>query len=144
LIVQVAQLRDAASKKDAEIERLQALKDRGTLGESNLGNDKFKFKPFSASPHGRRMSTEPAVQRNHKLTMDTGGVVNEVCSVAGTWTCGYGLVNLLLSWRYLLEFRVPHKVNYVISITIQKLPKLDVHCAAHVKICLTAGSPIYE
>jgi hypothetical protein len=78
LIVQVAQLRDAASKKDAEIERLQALKDRGTPGESNLGNDKSKFKPFSASPHGRRMSTEPAVQRNHKLTMDSGGVVSEV------------------------------------------------------------------
>ncbi|CAM6051253.1 unnamed protein product [Sphagnum compactum] len=46
LRAQVAQLRDAASKKDAEIERLQALKDRGTPGESNLGNDKFKFKPF--------------------------------------------------------------------------------------------------
>ncbi|CAK9202501.1 unnamed protein product [Sphagnum troendelagicum] len=78
LRAQVAQLRDAASKKDAEIERLQALKDRGTPGESNLGNDKSKFKPFSASPHGRRMSTDPAVQRNHKLTMDSGGVVSEV------------------------------------------------------------------
>lgn len=108
LIVQVAQLRDAASKKDAEIDRLQALKDRGTPGESNLGNDKSKFKPFSASPHGRRMSTEPAVQRNHKLTMDSGGVVSEVCSVAGTWVCGYGLVTFYflegICWS--LEFHI--------------------------------------
>ncbi|CAM6015765.1 unnamed protein product [Sphagnum balticum] len=49
---QVAQLRDAAAKRDAEIERFQALKDRAPpTGESNLlANEKLKFKPMGASP----------------------------------------------------------------------------------------------
>ncbi|KAH9567065.1 hypothetical protein CY35_03G009900 [Sphagnum magellanicum] len=68
---EVAQLRDAAAKKDAEIERLQALKDRAPAGESNLGIEKLKLKAFAGSPLARRISMEPAaVQRNRKHIMD--------------------------------------------------------------------------
>jgi hypothetical protein len=68
---EVAQLRDAAAKKDAEIERLQALKDRAPAGESNLGIEKLKLKAFGGSPLARRISMEPAaVQRNRKQIMD--------------------------------------------------------------------------
>jgi kinesin family protein C2/C3 len=76
---EVAQLRDAAAKKDAEIERLQALKDRAPAGESNLGIEKLKLKAFGGSPLARRISMEPAaVQRNRKHIMDA-----EVCSLWG-------------------------------------------------------------
>ncbi|CAK9872555.1 unnamed protein product [Sphagnum jensenii] len=68
---EVAQLRDAAAKKDAEIERLQALKDRTPAGESDLGIEKLKLKAFGGSPLARRISMEPAaVQRNRKQIMD--------------------------------------------------------------------------
>jgi hypothetical protein len=81
-LLQVAQLRDAAVKKDAEIERFQALKDQALpTGESNLlANEKLKFKPMGASPRARCMNMEQAaVQRNRKLNIDREGIVAEVC-----------------------------------------------------------------
>ncbi|CAM6040060.1 unnamed protein product [Sphagnum compactum] len=74
---QVAQLRDAAAKKDAEIERFQVLKDRAPpTGEGNLlANEKLRFKPMGASPRARCMNMEQAaVQRNHKLNIDREAV----------------------------------------------------------------------
>jgi hypothetical protein len=81
-LLQVAQLRDAAAKRDAEIEWFQALKDRAPpTGESNLlANEKLKFKPMGASPCARCMNMEQAaVQSNCKLNIDREGIVAEVC-----------------------------------------------------------------
>jgi len=88
---QVAQLRDAAAKKDAEIERFQALKDRAPpTGESNLlANEKLKFKPMGASPRAQCMNMDQAaVQKNRRLHIDREGIVAEhvgqsICKMPG-------------------------------------------------------------
>jgi nicotinic acid phosphoribosyltransferase len=81
-LLQVAQLRDTAAKKDAEIEQFQALNDRAPpTGESNLlANEKLTFKPMGASPHARCMNMDQeAVQRNCKLNIYREGIVAELC-----------------------------------------------------------------
>jgi hypothetical protein len=67
--VQIAQLRDAAAKKDAEIERLQSLKDLSLPVESGMGVEKYKFKPVTAFP--RRISMDAgSLQKPRRAIMD--------------------------------------------------------------------------
>ncbi|CAM6022900.1 unnamed protein product [Sphagnum balticum] len=66
---QIAQLRDAAAKKDAEIERLQSLKDLSLPVESSMGVEKYKFKPVTAFP--RRISMDAgSLQKPRRALMD--------------------------------------------------------------------------
>ncbi|CAM6074937.1 unnamed protein product [Sphagnum tenellum] len=66
---QIAQLKDAAAKKDAEIERLQSLKDLSLPVESGMGVEKYKFKPVTAFP--RRISMDAgSLQKPRRALMD--------------------------------------------------------------------------
>jgi hypothetical protein len=76
--VQIAQLRDAAAKKDAEIERLQSLKDLSLPVESSMGVEKYKFKPVTAFP--RRISMDAgSLQKPRRALMDAATGAGDVC-----------------------------------------------------------------
>jgi kinesin family protein C2/C3 len=75
---QIAQLKDAAAKKDAEIERLQSLKDLSLPVESGMGVEKYKFKPVTAFP--RRISMDAgSLQKPRRALMDAATGTGDVC-----------------------------------------------------------------
>lgn len=78
---QVALLKEAASKKDAEISNLQTFKERFERGESALGLEKPKSRPSKPTARSRASIDLTAAQ---KVRMVQNEVVNggvEVCSL---------------------------------------------------------------
>lgn len=81
-MLQVNQLRDVVSKKEAEITVLHTTIEQLEKVDDTAKPEKSKPKPTNASKPRRRTSNEPPPQRGRKTTTENGNANAEVCVIS--------------------------------------------------------------